>query len=98
MIASLPISAWDARGIADYPATLAIALYIVFFAMYLSPKIAGLIDAVLTKGGVATFGGSVRFAVSAAVEIVFSFLQGAVSSFRTTVFMIGLAFGKSVVW
>jgi membrane glycosyltransferase len=98
MIATLPLSSWEARGISDYPAGLAIALYIVFFAMYLSPKIAGLVDAVLTKGGVATFGGPLRFAVSAALEIVFSFLQGAVSSFRTTVFMIGLAFGKSVVW
>ena len=77
---------------------LAIGLYVDFFAMYLSPKIAGLIDAVLTKGGVASFGGPVRFAVSAALEIVFSFLQGAVSSFRTTIFMIGLAFGKSVIW
>jgi membrane glycosyltransferase len=98
MIGSLPIAAWQARGIADYPTTLAIGLYIVFFAMYLSPKIAGLIDAVLTKGGVATFGGPVRFAISALVEVVFSFLQGAVSSFRTTVFMVGLAFGKSVIW
>ncbi|MGE0769688.1 MAG: glucans biosynthesis glucosyltransferase MdoH, partial [Hyphomicrobiaceae bacterium] len=98
MIATLPLSAWQARAIADYPTALAIGLYIVFFAMYLSPKIAGLIDAVLTKGGVASFGGPLRFAVSAAVEIVFSFLQGAVSSFRTTVFMVGLAFGKSVVW
>ena len=98
MVASLPLSAWEAQGIADYPVSLAIGLYIAFFAMYLSPKIAGLIDAVLTRGGVATFGGPVRFAVSAALEIVFSFLQGAISSFRTTVFMIGLAFGKSVVW
>jgi len=29
---------------------------------------------------------------------VFSFLQGAVSTIRTSIFMIGLAFGKSVVW
>ncbi|MGD9801860.1 MAG: glucans biosynthesis glucosyltransferase MdoH [Hyphomicrobiaceae bacterium] len=98
MIAALPISAWQAQGIANYPTGLAIGLYIAFFAMYLSPKIAGLIDAILTKGGVATFGGPVRFTISAALEIVFSFLQGAISSFRTTVFMVGLAFGKSVVW
>lgn len=98
MIALLPVAAWDAKGISDYPAGLAIFLYVIFFVMYLSPKIAGLIDAVLTKGGVASFGGPVRFAVSAALELVFSFLQGAVSTIRTTIFMIGLAFGKSVVW
>ncbi len=32
------------------------------------------------------------------MELVFSFLQGAVSTMRTSIFMIGLAFGKSVVW
>ena len=73
-------------------------LYIVFFTMYLSPKIAGLADAVITPGGMARYGGAGRFAVSAVIEIVFSFLQGAVSTIRTTIFMIGLAFGKSVTW
>ena len=42
-------SAWQAQGIANYPTSLAIGLYIVFFAMYLSPKIAGLIDAVVSN-------------------------------------------------
>ena len=98
MIALLPLTAWSAQGNAAFPAGLAIGLYIMFFTMYLMPKIAGLIDAVLTKGGVASFGGPVRFAISAALELVFSFLQGAVSTIRTTIFMIGLAFGKSVVW
>jgi membrane glycosyltransferase len=39
-----------------------------------------------------------RFAAGAAIELVFSFLQGAVSTIRTTIFMIGLLFGKSVTW
>ncbi len=98
MIALLPIAAWQAQGIADYPAGLAGFLYVLFFVMYLSPKIAGLIDAVLTRGGMDRYGGPARFAASAAIEIVFAFLQGAVSTIRTTIFMIGLAFGKSVVW
>jgi membrane glycosyltransferase len=98
MIALLPVAAWQAQSIADYPVGLAAFLYVLFFAMYLSPKLAGLIDAVLTKGEVARFGGPVRFALSAVIEVVFSFLQGAVSTIRTTIFMIGLLFGKSVVW
>ena len=57
-----------------------------------------LIDAVLTRGGVARYGGPLRFVAGAALELVFSFLQGAVSTIRTTIFMIGLAFGKSVTW
>lgn len=98
MIALLPIAAWEGQSIANYPTGLAIFLYVLFFVMYLSPKIAGLIDAVLTKGGVARYGGPVRFAVSAVIELAFSFLQGAISTIRTSIFMIGLAFGKSVIW
>jgi membrane glycosyltransferase len=62
------------------------------------PKIAGLIDAVLTKGGVARYGGPFNFALSTVMELVFSFLQGAVTTMRTSIFMVGLALGKSVVW
>jgi membrane glycosyltransferase len=98
MIGLLPVAAWQARDISNYPTGLASFVYILFFVMYLMPKIAGLIDAVLTKGGMARYGGPVRFAASAAIELVFSFLQGAVSTIRTTIFMIGLAFGKSVTW
>ncbi|HWB45496.1 MAG TPA: glucans biosynthesis glucosyltransferase MdoH [Hyphomicrobiaceae bacterium] len=98
MIALLPIAAWEARAVPVFPTSLATGLYITFFAMYLSPKIAGLLDAVLTRGGVARYGGWLRFIPSAAVELVFSFLQGAVSTIRTSIFMIGLLFGKSVVW
>jgi membrane glycosyltransferase len=95
MIALLPLKVIEDRDIVGYPSGLAASLYVVFFLMYLSPKIAGLVDILLTKGGVESYGGRVRFLISAAIELVFSFLQGAVSSFRTTVFMIGLAFGKS---
>ena len=98
MIAFLPVLAWEARSISDYPTMLAIALYVTFFTMYLSPKIAGLIDAALTPGAVSRYGGRLRFAASALIELVFSFLLGAVSTIRTTIFMIGLPFGKSVTW
>ncbi|MBA4172075.1 MAG: glucans biosynthesis glucosyltransferase MdoH, partial [Hyphomicrobium sp.] len=98
MIALTPVAAWQAKSVPDYPAGLAAGLYVTFFVMYLMPKIAGLIDAALTRGGVASYGGPLRFWASAAIELVFSFLQGAVSTIRTTIFMIGLALGKSVVW
>lgn len=98
MIALLPVAAYQSRGIPDFPVNLAIGLYITFFTMYLMPKIAGLLDAMLTRGGVARYGGWLRFTTGAAIELVFSFLQGAVSTIRTSIFMIGLLFGKSVVW
>ena len=98
MIALLPLAALHAQSAPGFPATLAAGIYITFFVMYLMPKIAGLIDAVLTRGGMAAYGGPLRFFASAVIELVFSFLQGAVSTIRTTIFMIGLLFGKSVVW
>lgn len=98
MIALLPVAAWQAKAVPDFPSTLAASLYVGFFIMYLSPKIAGLIDTALTRGGVARYGGGLRFAAGAIIELVFSFLQGAVSTIRTTIFMVGLVLGRSVVW
>ena len=60
--------------------------------------LAGLADIVLTKGGVARYGGTLRFSVSAVIEIVFAYLLGALTTLRTSVFMVGLAFGRSVMW
>ncbi|SEG58312.1 glucans biosynthesis glucosyltransferase MdoH [Bosea lathyri] len=97
MIALLPLKVIEDRGLADYPAGLAAFLYVLFFAMYLSPKLAGFADIMLTRGGTARYGGTVRFIASALIEIVFAFLQGAVSTFRTTLFMIGLAFGRAKI-
>ncbi len=99
MIALLPLAAAHFQTVPEFPAGLAKLLYLAFFTMYLAPKLAGLIDALMTKGEVARFGGPIRFAVSAGIELVFSFLQGAVSTIRTTIFMAGLLiFGKSVIW
>ena len=88
MIALLPLTAYQAHAIADFPVSSAKALYITFLAMYLAPKIAGFSDALLTRGEVARFGGPIKFVSSAALELVFSFLQGAVSTIRTSIFMI----------
>jgi len=97
MIALLPLKVLEDRGIADYPAGFAAFLYVLFFAMYLSPKLAGFADILLTKDGTQRYGGTARFVASSLIEIVFAFLQGAVSTFRTTLFMIGLAFGKAKI-
>lgn len=98
MIGLLPLATLEAQGISDFPVTSAKAFYITFLLMYLSPKLAGLIDATMTPGEVKRFGGPLRFTASALLEIVFSFLQGAVTTIRTSLFMVGLLFGKSIVW
>lgn len=94
MISLLPLAAVQARAVADYPAVAVVCLYLLFLAMYLSPKLAGFADILLTRGGVRRYGGVGRFLLSAVIELLFAFLQGAVSSFRTTLFMVGLLFGQ----
>jgi membrane glycosyltransferase len=95
MIALSPLKALEADAV---PAGAAIGLYLTFLAMYLSPKLAGFVDVALTPGGLERYGGASRFFAGAAIEVAFSFLLGAVTTFRLTLFMIGLLFGRSVVW
>ncbi|MBY0361805.1 MAG: glucans biosynthesis glucosyltransferase MdoH [Phreatobacter sp.] len=98
MITLSPFLAWHGPSREAFPVGFAATVYVVFFLMYLMPKIAGFGDILISAGGTARYGGRLRFLVAAATELVFSFLLGALTSFRITVFMIGLAFGKSVVW
>jgi membrane glycosyltransferase len=99
IIALLPFAGLEAAGISEpFPASLAIGLYVTFFTMYLMPKLAGFADVLATMGGTECYGGTLQFLRSALVELVFSFLQGAVTTIRTTIFMIGLAFGATVQW
>jgi membrane glycosyltransferase len=98
IIALLPLASLKAQGIEGYPAGLARTLYLCFLGMYLTPKLAGLIDTACTPGGLARYGGAMRFAAGAVLEVVFAFLQGAVSTIRTTIFMVGLAFGRTIQW
>ncbi len=98
MLALLPALAAEATAQPAFPNVSAQALYVTFLVMSFSPKIAGLIDAALTRGEVQRFGGAARFVLSAAVEFVFSLLQGALTTIRTSLFMAGLPFGRSIVW
>jgi membrane glycosyltransferase len=84
--------------VATFPTALAITTYLLFLSMYLSPKIAGFVDILASSSESRRYGGRPRFVAGAAVELVFSFLVGAVSTFRVTLFMIGLIFGKSITW
>jgi membrane glycosyltransferase len=81
-----------------FPETSAILLYVTFLLMYLSPKIAGFVDILASQEESARYGGRLRFIAGAITELVFAFLLGAVSTFRVTIFMVGLLFGKTVSW
>ncbi len=77
---------------------LGIALFLAILAMSLAPKLAGFADVVLTRGGVARYGGGVRFLGSAAVELLFSMLLAPAMALNITIFMGGLLFGRSIAW
>jgi membrane glycosyltransferase len=98
LVALAPLKLLDGEAPAAFPAGLAAALYVAYLLMYLSPKLAGLADVALTPGGVARYGGGLRFLAGAAVEIASSFMIGAVTTFRLTIFMAGLLVGRSIAW
>jgi membrane glycosyltransferase len=98
IIALSAIKPLDGEPTALFPAASALGLYGVFMFMYLAPKLAGFFDIALTKGGLARYGGGLRFAVGATTELLFSFLISAAVTVRTSLFMIGLLFGRAVVW
>ena len=50
------------------PVGVAMALYLSFLLMYLSPKLAGLADILLSEGGVRRYGGMARFLSSAVIH------------------------------
>ncbi|MCH8953186.1 MAG: glucans biosynthesis glucosyltransferase MdoH [Proteobacteria bacterium] len=75
-----------------------IAMFFIMFAVSLVPKLIGLLDIALTSGGAARYGGRLRFALGGLVEALFSILMAPVVAFRVTLFLIGLAFGRSVIW
>ena len=89
---------FDGEDMALFPAASAIGLYCVFLLMYLAPKLAGFIDIMLTPGEMKRYGGVARFTAGCLFELAFSFLLGAATTLRTSLFMIGLLFGKSVMW
>ena len=98
LIALLPFAAAHAQSFAEFPSGSAEALYLLLLLLYLMPKLAAIIDAISTRGEVRRFGGPLRFATGAVIEIIFSFLLGGMSTIRTSIFMMGLLFGKSTSW
>jgi membrane glycosyltransferase len=91
-----PLSA--AQASADFPSGALKAFYALFIVFHLSPKLAGFADVVLTPGELQRYGGALRFFIGAGVEIVSSFVIGAVTTFSAGCFVITLPFGRVVQW
>jgi membrane glycosyltransferase len=98
LIALLPFKVLDGEAPASFPEASAIFLYFTFLSMYLSPKLAGFADVLAKASERGRYGGGRLFVVGAGIELVFSFLVGAATTLRITLFMLGLPFGKSATW
>ncbi len=97
MIALMALKAFE-TGLGNLHLELGIALFFTMFAMSMTPKLAGLVDIALTKGGTKRYGGTLRFLASALIEVVFSILLSPIACLRVTLFMIALLFGRAVMW
>ncbi|OAI30475.1 glucosyl transferase family 2 [Methylosinus sp. R-45379] len=86
------------EDVSRFPSGSAAALYLLFLGFYLAPKLAGYADIALTPGGVRRYGGAVRLLLGAALEIVFSFIIGAVTTFGVTVLLARLPFEGEAGW
>jgi membrane glycosyltransferase len=98
LAAILPLAMLSAERQSDFPWLAVETIYVLLLLMHLAPKLAGIVDAILTPGEISRFGGRLRFASSAIIEIVFSLILGAVTTIRTSIFMVGLLFGRTIVW
>jgi membrane glycosyltransferase len=93
-LALMPFAAAEALAGADFPAGVAAGVYGALLLMSQAPKLAGWIDVALTPGGAARYGGAKRFAASAAMELVFSFLLASLTSLAVTALLARLVVGR----
>lgn len=77
---------------------LGMGLFVTLFAMSVAPKIAGVIDVLLTSGAVRAYGGAPRFLASALIELLASMLMAPIVAVYVSVFLVGLCFGRTVLW
>ena len=77
---------------------LGMGLFVTLFLLSVAPKIAGVLDVVLTPGAMRAYGGAPRFLGSALIELLASMLMAPLVAVYVSVFLVGLCFGKTVVW
>jgi membrane glycosyltransferase len=90
------LTAWSWSNNLNFPVGAASVLYGLWTAMFFAPRILGIVNAILTSAS--RYGGRVRLLFGGFVELIFSLLLTPISMVRSSLFMIGLAFGKKIVW
>jgi membrane glycosyltransferase len=80
-----------------FPTTLAFALYFIMLAVGFAPRLLGALDVVL-RGESCRYGGFVRLAGGALIDMAFSLFLGPIMMVAQALFVVGLIFGRRVVW
>lgn len=88
---------FDGEPPVAFPVCSALAFYFSYLAIGVAPKLAGYADVLLARE-TARYGGMARFAAGAAMELAASYLLSAATAFRTSLFLVGLPFGRDLAW
>lgn len=75
-----------------------LALFVLVMGMVFAPKLASLIDALAHAHGRRSFGGAPRLLVGSLLEVLFSMLLAPILAIAHSLFMLGLLFGRALVW
>jgi membrane glycosyltransferase len=77
--------------------TMAFVLYATATALGFAPRLLGVLD-ILLNGQARRYGGAARLFAGCALDFCFTILIGPIMMIAQTIFVVGLAFGRRVVW
>lgn len=75
-----------------------LALFTLIMAMVFAPKLATVVDTLLRSDAVRAFGGPTRLLLGSVLEAGFSTLLAPIMAIAHTRFLLGLLFGRAIVW
>jgi membrane glycosyltransferase len=82
----------------NFPSDFAFALYIVMMAMAFAPRLVGMFDVLLRPDEARQYGGAARLLAGSLLDVLFSLFLGPVMMVSQALFVIGLIFGRRVIW
>jgi membrane glycosyltransferase len=88
----------DAAASSPFPTALAFGLYFGMLAIGFAPRLLGVLDILLRPGEWSRYGGVPRLLAGSLADALFTLLLGPLMMIAQACFVVGLAFGRRVVW
>jgi membrane glycosyltransferase len=95
LIAGLSMALIPSTG--HFATSMAFGLYAASLILMFAPRFLGVFD-ILLSGRAASYGGTLRLLAGCVLDLAFSLVIGPIMMIAQTVFIIGLAFGRKVMW